>query len=70
MARPDRKAFHPLRRHWPDGRGRLSGAAGPQAWAKARLGKTQRLTVVKIMNNLPRNGAGKVTKRELRDEFH
>jgi acyl-CoA synthetase (AMP-forming)/AMP-acid ligase II len=40
------------------------------AWANARLGKTQRLTVVKIMNNLPRNGAGKVMKRELRDEFH
>ncbi len=40
------------------------------AWANARLGKTQRLAVVKIMNNLPRNGAGKIMKRELRDEFH
>jgi len=40
------------------------------AWANARLGKTQRLAVVKIINNLPRNGAGKVMKRELRDEFH
>jgi acyl-CoA synthetase (AMP-forming)/AMP-acid ligase II len=40
------------------------------AWANARLGKTQRLTVVKITNNLPRNAAGKVMERELRDEFH
>jgi acyl-CoA synthetase (AMP-forming)/AMP-acid ligase II len=45
-------------------------AAQLSAWANARLGKTQRLTAVKIMNNLPRNGAGKVMKRELRNEFH
>jgi acyl-CoA synthetase (AMP-forming)/AMP-acid ligase II len=45
-------------------------AAQLTSWANARLGKTQRLTVVKIINNLPRNGAGKVMKRELRNEFH
>jgi acyl-coenzyme A synthetase/AMP-(fatty) acid ligase len=40
------------------------------AWANARLGKTQRLTAVKIIKQLPRNAAGKVMKRELRNEFH
>jgi long-chain acyl-CoA synthetase len=40
------------------------------AWANARLGKTQRLAALRIVNDLPRNGAGKVMKRELRDAFH
>ena len=39
------------------------------AWANARLGKTQRIDRVKIMQSLPRNGAGKVLKAELRDAF-
>ncbi len=37
------------------------------AWANARLGKTQRIDSVKILRRLPRNGAGKVLKGELRD---
>jgi acyl-CoA synthetase (AMP-forming)/AMP-acid ligase II len=45
-------------------------AAQLTAWANARLGKTQRLTAVKIIKQLPRNAAGKVMKRELRNEFH
>jgi acyl-CoA synthetase (AMP-forming)/AMP-acid ligase II len=44
-------------------------AAQLMAWANARLGKTQRLAAVRILRCLPRNGAGKVMKRELRDEF-
>jgi len=40
------------------------------AWANARLGKSQRIDKVKIMQSLPRNGAGKVLKAELRDAFH
>jgi long-chain acyl-CoA synthetase len=44
-------------------------AAHLTAWANARLGKTQRIDSVKIMSRLPRNGAGKVLKGELRDAF-
>lgn len=44
-------------------------AAHLAAWANARLGKTQRMDLVKIMRSLPRNGAGKVLKGELRDAF-
>jgi acyl-CoA synthetase (AMP-forming)/AMP-acid ligase II len=38
-------------------------------WANARLGKTQRLAAVKVLAGLPRNAAGKVLKRQLREEF-
>ena len=44
-------------------------AAQLAAWANARLGKTQRIDSVKIMSSLPRNGAGKVLKGELRNAF-
>jgi long-chain acyl-CoA synthetase len=44
-------------------------AARLTAWANERLGKMQRLAAVKIMASLPRNAAGKVLKRELRDSF-
>ena len=36
------------------------------AWANARLGKTQRLAAVRIVDALPRSAIGKVLKRELR----
>jgi len=39
------------------------------AWANARLGKTQRIDSVTIMSRLPRNGAGKVLKGELKGEL-
>ena len=41
-----------------------------QNWANERLGKTQRLAAVEIVDSLPRSAIGKVLKRELRDAFH
>ena len=38
-------------------------------WANARLGKTQRLSSVTIVDSLPRSAIGKVLKRELRDFY-
>jgi long-chain acyl-CoA synthetase len=38
-------------------------------WANARVEKVQRLAGVKIIPQLPRNAAGKVLKRELRDSI-
>jgi long-chain acyl-CoA synthetase len=36
-------------------------------WVNARLGKTQRLSGLTIVDGLPRSAIGKVLKRELRD---
>jgi acyl-CoA synthetase (AMP-forming)/AMP-acid ligase II len=38
-------------------------------WANARLGKTQRLASVELIDSLPRSAIGKVLKRELRDRL-
>ncbi len=38
-------------------------------WANERLGKTQRLSAVQIVTDLPRSAIGKILKRELRDTF-
>ena len=38
-------------------------------WANQRLGKTQRLSALRLMDELPRSAIGKVLKRELRDQF-
>jgi long-chain acyl-CoA synthetase len=38
-------------------------------WANTRLGKTQRLAAVEIVDVLPRSPIGKVLKRELRERF-
>ena len=38
-------------------------------WVNARLGKTQRLTALTIVDSLPRSPIGKVLKRELRDRY-
>jgi len=40
-----------------------------RAWANARLGKTQRIAFLEIVEELPRSAIGKVLKRELRDRF-
>ena len=42
-------------------------AAALRDWANARLGKTQRLNAVRLVDSLPRSAIGKVLKRELRD---
>ncbi|MEA3197401.1 MAG: hypothetical protein QOF32_1453 [Gammaproteobacteria bacterium] len=47
--------------------GAAVGAESLAVWANERLGKTQRLTAVKIVASLPRNDAGKVLKGALRD---
>ena len=38
-----------------------------KSWANERLGKTQRLHAVEVVDALPRSAIGKVLKRELRD---
>jgi acyl-CoA synthetase (AMP-forming)/AMP-acid ligase II len=42
-------------------------ADGLRSWVNARLGKTQRLVDLKLVESLPRSHIGKVLKRELRD---
>jgi acyl-CoA synthetase (AMP-forming)/AMP-acid ligase II len=44
-------------------------AAELRDWANARLGKTQRLTDVVLMEALPRSEIGKVLKRDLRAPY-
>jgi len=39
------------------------------AWANAQLGKTQRLSALHVIDELPRSAIGKVLKRELRDRL-
>ena len=39
------------------------------AWYNARAGKTQRLSDVRFIDELPRSAIGKVLKRELRDRY-
>ena len=39
------------------------------AWVNEKLGKTQRLADLQIVDSLPRSHIGKVLKRELRDEY-
>jgi long-chain acyl-CoA synthetase len=38
-------------------------------WFNERIGKTQRLVALEIVDALPRSAIGKVLKRELRDQF-
>lgn len=40
-----------------------------RAWANAQLGKTQRLSDLRFVAELPRNNIGKVLKRELRERY-
>ena len=47
--------------------GRDPGRAGAMDWVNARLGKTQRLSELRLVDSLPRSAIGKVLKRELRD---
>ena len=45
-------------------------AEGLRLWANERLGKTQRIAVLRFIHELPRSAIGKVLKRELRDGHH
>ena len=38
-------------------------------WANAQLGKTQRLSDLRFIDELPRSDIGKVFKRQLRDAY-
>jgi acyl-CoA synthetase (AMP-forming)/AMP-acid ligase II len=38
-------------------------------WLNARVGKTQRLADLRLIDELPRSAIGKVLKRELRDAW-
>jgi acyl-CoA synthetase (AMP-forming)/AMP-acid ligase II len=40
-----------------------------KAWMNAKVGKTQRLADLQIVDSLPRSHIGKVLKRELRDAY-
>jgi len=40
-----------------------------RAWANAQLGKTQRLSGVRYLDELPRSDIGKVLKRQLRESW-
>jgi len=40
-----------------------------RAWANARLGKMQRLSSVRIVDELPRSAIGKILKRTLQEQF-
>jgi long-chain acyl-CoA synthetase len=44
-------------------------ASEVQAWVNSRVGKTQRLAAVELVETLPRSPIGKVLKRELRDDY-
>jgi len=46
-----------------------SAAAAMTEWFNAKVGKTQRLSALRFVDQLPRSAIGKVLKRELRDEF-
>jgi acyl-CoA synthetase (AMP-forming)/AMP-acid ligase II len=39
-----------------------------RSWANEQLGKTQRLSALKVLPSLPRSSIGKVLKRELREQ--
>jgi acyl-CoA synthetase (AMP-forming)/AMP-acid ligase II len=38
-------------------------------WTNSRVGKTQRLAAVELIDTLPRSAIGKVLKRELREGY-
>ena len=49
--------------------GQAAEADALKAWVNGRLGKTQRLADLRIVDSLPRSHIGKVLKRELRDGY-
>ncbi|MFO1297982.1 MAG: class I adenylate-forming enzyme family protein, partial [Rubrivivax sp.] len=56
------------------GAGSASSSAAPDAqalreWANAQLGKTQRISELRLVAELPRSAIGKVLRRELREAW-
>ncbi len=49
--------------------GATEGAEAIRQWANAQVGKTQRLSALRLVDELPRSAIGKVLKRELRDAW-
>jgi acyl-CoA synthetase (AMP-forming)/AMP-acid ligase II len=49
--------------------GQAIDAEALRQWANERLGKTQRIAFLRVVDELPRSAIGKVLKRELRDRF-
>ena len=49
--------------------GSETGAEALREWVNAQVGKTQRLSAVRLVAELPRSVIGKVLKRELRDAW-
>jgi acyl-CoA synthetase (AMP-forming)/AMP-acid ligase II len=49
--------------------GQTVGADELKAWVNGKVGKTQRLADLQIVDGLPRSHIGKVLKRELRDAY-
>jgi acyl-CoA synthetase (AMP-forming)/AMP-acid ligase II len=48
---------------------RGADAAALKAFANERVGKTQRISAVELIDELPRSHIGKILKRELRDAY-
>jgi long-chain acyl-CoA synthetase len=48
---------------------RGADAAALKTFANERLGKTQRISAVELIDDLPRSHIGKILKRELRDAY-
>jgi long-chain acyl-CoA synthetase len=48
---------------------RVTTAAELRDWCNSRVGKTQRLHAVELIDELPRSAIGKVLKRELRERY-
>ena len=49
--------------------GDATHAEALREWLNARVGKTQRLADLQLVDELPRSAIGKVLKRELRDRW-
>jgi acyl-CoA synthetase (AMP-forming)/AMP-acid ligase II len=49
--------------------GASTRAADIQAWVNERLGKTQRLSDMRVVDTIPRNAIGKVSRNDLRDIY-